>query len=674
MFHLLTIFGESRRHKFLLRPSLDQEGAPSFQTLPAQNDDFAIYAREDLDTTISGTVIETKKRETEYYCCSITLAENVEISNNYAFGSGMAGGSGGALFVSYSVLMGTGPSTFTHNSASVGGALCFTASKVYLKDPTFNGNTAFKYGGGVYFQGVFQKDLKYSTEHVYNQEKGEFKGNTAGEIGGGIAFSNAGECSYFYDTKFNRNKCTLNGGAVYAINAPLQFYSCIFDGNVVGSSIITSENKDPTSIKWNSDEQIEQKRKWGSSRFRARGGGAICFVSDSHAEGLSQNSGQSNRRLYTQECCFVNNKANFGSSFGEGAGHVVLLDGFSFWISHIDSIPILESLTADSALKQSDFFSLSNRDIGSGETKSNPYAWFYALNQHGVPSNVDACNGNEGSYSESSSNGYSSEYTPGIISGSETYSGSITDIPAPTTFVYQATPITQLPYKTTSSYSTYPTANEGIYSSPSRRTIRATAIATPDLTFSPSLANTPEFTVSPSISQSNIAHIIPSYDPDQSTTITLTLSWSYTFGTSFVPVTVTDSNGNPSISYSQINTDFMTEIPIEVTTNLAISDQVDPEDDSNLMIIIGAAVGGLILLIIIAIVIFFILTRKKDSDSSSTVEMAEETILNLPDSNSAIVTKDNPLWTTSVLGESDDPFHNDFEEVVAAGFFRKEEL
>ena len=39
--------------------------------------------------------------------------------------------------------------------------------------------------------------------------------------------------------------------------------------------------------------------------------------------------------------------------------------------------------------------------------------------------------------------------------------------------------------------------------------------------------------------------------------------------------------------------------------------------------------------------------------------MAEETVLQIADS----------LWTSSVMGDTDDPFCNDFEEDVNVGFF-----
>ena len=47
--------------------------------------------------------------------------------------------------------------------------------------------------------------------------------------------------------------------------------------------------------------------------------------------------------------------------------------------------------------------------------------------------------------------------------------------------------------------------------------------------------------------------------------------------------------------------------------------------------------------------------------------MTEETVLQVPDSTSA--PNDNPLWTTSVMGDTDDPFRNDFEEEANEGFF-----
>ena len=76
------------------------------------------------------------------------------------------------------------------------------------------------------------------------------------------------------------------------------------------------------------------------------------------------------------------------------------------------------------------------------------------------------------------------------------------------------------------------------------------------------------------------------------------------------------------------------------------------------------------MIVVIVVVVYFLVGRKKSQSSSdSCVEMAEETVLQVQDSTSAPITNDNPLWTTSVMGDTDDPFRNDFEEEANEGFF-----
>jgi len=96
------------------------------------------------------------------------------------------------------------------------------------------------------------------------------------------------------------------------------------------------------------------------------------------------------------------------------------------------------------------------------------------------------------------------------------------------------------------------------------------------------------------------------------------------------------------------------------------------QNDNNLVVIIAVVISGIILIIIIALLVWFFVGYSKSSSSSdSVVEMDEETVLHVPDSTSAPITNDNPLWTTSVMGDTDDPFRNDFEEVAAEGFFNE---
>jgi len=96
------------------------------------------------------------------------------------------------------------------------------------------------------------------------------------------------------------------------------------------------------------------------------------------------------------------------------------------------------------------------------------------------------------------------------------------------------------------------------------------------------------------------------------------------------------------------------------------------EEGGNLVVVVAAVVSGIILIVIIALLVWFFVGYSKSSSSSdSVVEMDEETVLHVPDSTSAPITNDNPLWTTSVMGDTDDPFRNDFEEVAAEGFFNE---
>ena len=144
---------------------------------------------------------------------------------------------------------------------------------------------------------------------------------------------------------------------------------------------------------------------------------------------------------------------------------------------------------------------------------------------------------------------------------------------------------------------------------------------------------------------------------------TFTISTTYIDGNPF-PVTNSfiTSGYSSIIIYTQIST--LTELTEFQAEGTEVSDK-----DSSLIYIIIGVVGGLILLIIIAIIIWFMVFHKKEDSSTSILEMDEETILSVPTTNAIVVTNDNPLWTTSVMTESDDPFKNDFEETRQEGFF-----
>lgn len=159
------------------------------------------------------------------------------------------------------------------------------------------------------------------------------------------------------------------------------------------------------------------------------------------------------------------------------------------------------------------------------------------------------------------------------------------------------------------------------------------------------------------------------YSKTMTETYSSTQTESVTMVVTKTTIEITGVKKETTLSYaSKIVVDTSTLVVSETSVASQVSTQQSKKKNI-LPIIIGAAIGGLLLIIIIALVAY-ILLRKGDASTDSCVEMAEETVLQIPDSSTtAPLTNDNPLWTTSVLGDTDDPFNNDFEEDHAEGFF-----
>ena len=141
---------------------LAMEDKPFFQELPTDDEEFDLEGKVGVDVEIASAQASAK-RVNQYYMSSVKIKDGLTFSKCYAFGAGPATGSGGAIFLSYSSLTSSngGIITFTQNIASVGGAICTLASPVYLNPPPkFEENVAYKYGGAIYFQGVFEKKKK----------------------------------------------------------------------------------------------------------------------------------------------------------------------------------------------------------------------------------------------------------------------------------------------------------------------------------------------------------------------------------------------------------------------------------------------------------------------------------------------------------------------------------
>ncbi|EAX98899.1 hypothetical protein TVAG_210940 [Trichomonas vaginalis G3] len=108
-------------------------------------------------------------------------------------------------------------------------------------------------------------------------------------------------------------------------------------------------------------------------------------------------------------------------------------------------------------------------------------------------------------------------------------------------------------------------------------------------------------------------------------------------------------------------------IPI-IVPNSELANEAEQKKKMQIISIASGVVGGLILILIVAVIVIYILTRKGKDEDSVSEEMVEETVIFSSDMQPH-VTIDNPLWTTSVLGQSDDIFKGDFSDSeVAVGY------
>ena len=107
---------------------------------------------------------------------------------------------------------------------------------------------------------------------------------------------------------------------------------------------------------------------------------------------------------------------------------------------------------------------------------------------------------------------------------------------------------------------------------------------------------------------------------------------------------------------------------------MAKADEVDSKErttKNNNYVYIGAAIGAGILIVIATMIVIMILKRKNESEASAeysySIELSEETVLKT-DAEVNEMAMENPLWTTSIMDDSD-AFGNDFEETQKAVSF-----
>lgn len=663
---------------------LQKEDTPVFVTgIDTKLSPFADRYNQNIDIT-QGTA--QGFRVHSYFKCSVTIKKS-EFNQNYAFGAGRSSGSGGALHVCQCVLDiqkdGAEICTFTNNEAAVGGAICSVSSAVLATGAKLEGNRAYKYGGAIYFQGSFQKGDQNPYLNPQVKMYGidlKFISNKAHELGGAVAISFAVEI-YFEGSYFLQNKCGFGGGAISSANCDdLKLYQCKFAYNVVDASGADTKQ---ASTKWYdkvntnnpADNNFANKM---ATHFKGRGGGAICFVSDSK-KGLlpsSLSETKQHRFIRSIQCCFYKDTATTtGQTFGQGAGHEILLEGFSKLISYKDYI---------SGYNNENYYLGQVSQYISRVVRgwdANATAW--QVESFTPEDSYDACKNDK--FSETAADpkpnegNYTNETTSDFANTSFTTNMHTGNVPEPTTFTYLATPITRLPRATTSSQKPYTPPsfniddssfwtshpiNENFTNRPELPPIGTTV--PPRTEFPPQTKPPPPrspnptgfkpIVIPPGQSTSKTNSKVPSYIP---VVTNIKSGGEYFDGSTWVTV-IKDGEYT---SYSLTYTDSEIFIPFKL-------DEGGPKKKPFPLALVIGIVAGLLALIIIAILIVILTKkRKEDSNSTSAVEMNEETVMQVPDSSSAPVTNDNPLWTTSVMGDTDDPFKNDFEEDAGEGFF-----
>lgn len=446
---------------------IDKESEPSFVEAMFMNNTI-IDSKFNLEVTIS-TQYSNTQREFYYYRSSLTITGKSSFINNYAFGSSRSTDSGGAIFLCQSLLtislysdpenLGVShPVKFAINEAAVGGAIALFASPSLIYATEFKANKAYKFGGGIYFQGIFtdfngQSQTYLAPEIKMVLARCKFADNIAFEIGGAISISYAIEI-YVEQTRFMQNKCSFGGGAIHAANCDdMKVVKCQFAYNIVNANNL--ETHLPTKMrKLFHNEHIDNtfSNTKIANHEKARGGGAICFYSDSYKGSLPTATQSFLQRHFISEYnCYYKDSAMFsGGSYGDGAGHEILLEGYSKWFSWNDFVwgykkeCYIENEVSQYVSKVYHTWPMN---------ASSWQVWEFRGGSSFNMTGLDQCVNIESGITDPEPT-HPSETLPSFAPINNTENCTTVNVPAPTTFIYQATPITNLPFPTTRSHIT----------------------------------------------------------------------------------------------------------------------------------------------------------------------------------------------------------------------------
>lgn len=507
-----------------------------------------------------------------------------------------------------------------------GGALFVLRCEAVADNTEFTLNNAV-FGGAIF---AYQSSLYL---------KGcTFKENEAFKLGGAIgledSINNPGANSrrtIIDSCKFESNTAYECGGAAHITTIPdTEFKNCEFISNSAsisgGAIYVTDIGTMPLADCKFKNNAIDLFKKFSqrdkkftknsAPSFSGRGGGAIYVHSKS--------------KMITIKTCFINDSAAENSfGFSHGAGNEVMIGENVEWISYDDRTYAYPDIH--------DTFSI----VGPNSTFT-PFGLSF-------PTGTE-CEGST-AYNNVTENSDFTRTSPVV-----NIESSPSSIPLPTTFTYAATPITK--------------AFSITQITPAKRLPeekKLSSITTPP---SPSRSPFPPRTDSPaptrSIPPNNVKFSI-SREPTQVPSHTIV-------NTSTKLIVITESGNSGHKTYVEVDTYTLVESTVFVNgykEEIILLDDGKPNSNNGknknmLFIIIGAVAAAIVIVVIIIVII--VMMKKREDATESSIEMAQETVEG-GNTTSATVTVDNPLWTTSIAGDEEDPFKNDFQENEVEGFF-----
>lgn len=425
---------------------IKSHGTPSFFDSSQQSYKLSqIDPRINADTTIeSHNNNSTYRGDYDFFYCTATV-KNSNFTQCFAFGSNIAGPNGGAMYF-FGSAVNIQLSHFEQNEAADGGALCFIQSNVYLGGNTankFDSNKAYCAGGAILFEGNYYKtnpENYINKLYIFNYN---FTNNQAYQTGGALQIelqSNA----YLEGVTMESNKAADNGGAIYAKDTDLSIFRSYILKNQAGDKLTVgaaSGNNSVSSsckIRNYSEKQVTKFNTSSlnfnetySLHFAGRGCAGIAFLSS------FDRTESKPFQLITQNTCFLKNHMisgiintlNSTNHMNESRGYDIMLENSVKW----DSLE--------------DYFSDSSKAwvyIGKTPKEFHPY-------NSKKPNSDGECH-TEGSDGDGETPNLF-DITP--VNPATRNTGDdkkVSDLPTPTKYTYQATPITRLPKATTKSH------------------------------------------------------------------------------------------------------------------------------------------------------------------------------------------------------------------------------